>query len=409
MTTRFRRLGLGVVDQGLSSLSNVFFLVAAARTSTVEEFGAVSFAYALFAFGMAVQRSSLGLLVSLSSGTRQPPPLALSVLWAMLVASLGVALGRTIGDGGTAAYYVLVGACLLVYPQDLLRYGAIAERRADRAAVSDGAWFVVTLALLLSTLAGLDVDVTWMSLTWVLAGGGIALVVMLVPQRGDVRSDSRGWFHQHAGELRVLGPDALLASLAPLVLAAVMTSYMTFGDVAAVRGAGTLLGPAAVLFAALPAVMVPELVRVLGPDRSRLAAAQAVVMSVLVLAWAGCLILVPASIGEQILGETWTVSRSILPWVVTEQVVWALATGPISLLSAYRRWRMLLTVRVVYLGAVACALALTVPTGEIEWVMSGMVAAAVTNCVILWLASRRLHRELPASEPVSGQPSERTD
>ncbi|WP_416954713.1 hypothetical protein ACNKF0_20945 [Nocardioides sp. T5] len=132
-------------------------------------------------------------------------------------------------------------------------------------------------------------------------------------------------------------------------------------------------------------------------------------MSVLVLAWAGCLILVPASIGEQILGETWTVSRSILPWVVTEQVVWALATGPISLLSAYRRWRMLLTVRVVYLGAVACALALTVPTGEIEWVMSGMVAAAVTNCVILWLASRRLHRELPASEPVSGQPSERTD
>ncbi len=241
MTTRFRRLGLGVVDQGLSSLSNVLFLVAAARTSTVEEFGAVSFAYALFAFGMAVQRSSLGLLVSLSSGSRQVPP-RLSVLWAMLIAGLGVVLGRTIGDGGTAAYYVLVGACLLVYPQDLLRYGALAERRADRAAASDGAWFVITLALLLldprRARRGRHLDV----LTWVLAGGGIALLVMLVPQRGDVRTDSGGWFRQHARELRVLGPDALLASLAPLVLAAVMTSFMTFGDVAAVRGAGTLLG-----------------------------------------------------------------------------------------------------------------------------------------------------------------------
>jgi O-antigen/teichoic acid export membrane protein len=409
MTTRFRRLGLGVVDQALSSLSNVLFLVAAARSAGVDEFGAVSFAYALFAFGMSVQRSSLGLLVSLSSGSRQPPPLVLSLLWATLVAGLGVVLGRTIGDGGTWAYYVLVGAALVIYPQDLLRYSAIAERRADRATLSDGAWFVVTLALLLSTLAGLSLDVTAMSLIWVLGGGGAALLVMLLTQRQDLHANNGEWLRRHVGELRILGPDALLASLAPLLLAAVMTSYMTFGDVAAVRGAGTLLGPAAVLFAALPAVMVPELVRVLGADRSRLAAAQAAVMSVLVLAWAMCLILVPASIGEQVLGETWAVSRAILPWVVMEQVVWALATGPISLLSAYRRWRMLLTVRVVYLVAVACALALTVPSGDIEWVMSGMVAAAAANCAVLWFAAHHVSRDLPVTEPVSGPPSQRRD
>ncbi|WP_322920491.1 MATE family efflux transporter [Nocardioides renjunii] len=403
--TRFRRLGLGVIDQGLSSLSNVLFLVAAARVAGVDEFGTVSFAYALFAFGMAVQRSSLGLLVSLAAGGGRPPPVVLSVGWAAAVAALGVVLGVTIGDGGSLAYYVLVGACLVVYPQDLLRYGAIAERRADRAVVSDGAWFAVTLGLLVATVAGLEVDVTTMTLTWVLGGGGAALVVMLASRRSGERSSGSRWLRDHAGELRVLGPDALLACLAPLVLAAVMTSYMTLGDVAAVRGAGTLLGPAAVLFSALPAVMVPELVRVLGDDRARLAAAQAAVMSVLVLAWAVCLALVPQSIGEQVLGETWMVSRAILPWVVLEQVVWALASGPISLLSSYRRWRMLLAIRTGYLVAVACALTLTVGSGNLVWVMAGMVAAATANGVALLLASRRLTRGATSAAATTGSRS----
>ena len=72
--TAFRRLGLGVVDQALSSLSNVLFLVAVARVAGLEEFGAVSFGYALFAFGLSVQRSSIGLLVSLSARRNVPPP-----------------------------------------------------------------------------------------------------------------------------------------------------------------------------------------------------------------------------------------------------------------------------------------------------------------------------------------------
>lgn len=407
--SRLRRLGWGVVDQGLSSLSNVLFLVAAARTAGVDEFGAVSFAYALFAFGMAVQRASLGLLASLAVGMRTPPPVVLSVVWAALVTALGVVLGRIIGDGGSSAYYVLVAACLVVYPQDLLRYGAIAERRADRAAASDGAWFAVTVVMLLSTLAGVELSVTAMSLTWVVAGGGVALALMLLTQRGLLGADSRGWLREHAVELRVLGPDALLACAAPLVLAAVMTSAMTLADVAAVRGAGTLLGPAAVLFSALPAVMVPELVRVLGDDRARLASAQAAVMSVLVLAWATFLFLVPQGAGEQVLGETWAVGRAILPWVVAEQVVWAVASGPISLLSAYRRWRTLLTVRVAYLAVVAAVLAVTVGTGEITWVMSGMVVAAFTNCAVLWFAARRLQGEAPTSELAAHPSSERVD
>ena len=47
--------------------------------------------------------------------------------------TLGLVLGATVGDGGSAAYYVLVAGCLVVYPQDILRYDAIAQRRAGHA------------------------------------------------------------------------------------------------------------------------------------------------------------------------------------------------------------------------------------------------------------------------------------
>ena len=68
----------------------------------------------------------------------------LSLLWAVVVVVVGLVLGATIGDGGSAAYYVVVGGCLVVYPQDLLRYSAIAERRVGLALVSDASWAAVT-------------------------------------------------------------------------------------------------------------------------------------------------------------------------------------------------------------------------------------------------------------------------
>lgn len=387
--TRIRRLGLGVIDQGLSSISNALFLVAVAREAGLEEFGAVSFAYALFAFGLAVQRASMGTLISLSEGGGNvPPPVFLSLLWAVVVVVVGLVLGATIGDDESAAYYVVVGGCLVVYPQDLLRYSAIAERRAGLAVVSDASWAAVTLALLLASLSGLTLSVTAMSVVWVVLGAGAALVAIAVPLRRRMTLGVR-WLRDHVAELRTLGPDALLASLAPLLLASVMAHYMSLGDVAAVRGAGTLLGPAAMLFSALPIVLLPEMARVLGNDRSRLATAQALVMCLFVLVWGGCLALLPASVGEQILGETWTGSRAILLWAVLELVMWALASGPIALLGTYHRWRTLLFVRVAYLITVAFALSMTVTSGSVSRVMIGMVLASASNCLILSLAARR--------------------
>ena len=385
---RVRRVGLGVLDQGLSSISNVLFLVAVAREAGLQEFGAVSFAYALFAFGLAVQRASIGTLVSLSSGRNVPPPLLVSLLWAVAVVVLGLVLGASLGEGASPAFYVIVGASLLVYPQDLLRYSAIAERRVGLAVVSDGLWVTVTLVLIVLSVAGTPLSVTAMTLVWVVLGAGSALVAIVVGLRGNVARGGQ-WFRDHASELRTLGPDALLASVAPLVLASVMAQYMSLSDVAAVRGAGTLLGPAAMLFSALPVVLLPEMARVLGNDRSRLATAQALVMSLLVIAWGVCLALLPTSVGEQVLGQTWAGSREILLWAVLELVMWALASGPIALLGTYRRWQTLLLVRIAYLLAVGVALGLTVTTGSLTLVMIGMLAASAVNLLVLSVAARR--------------------
>ena len=386
--TGIRRVGLGVIDQGLSSVSNVLFLVAVAREAGLEEFGAVSFAYALFAFGLAVQRTSVGTLISLSAGRNVGPPLLGSFLWAVAIAAIGTVLGATVGDGGSAAYYVVLGGCLIIYPQDVLRYSAIAERRVELAVISDGSWVCVTLALLVVSLAGATLTVTAMALVWVLLGASAALVTIAVPLRSLIALPSR-WFREHVGELRTLGPDALLASTVPLLLAAVMAQYMSLGDVAAVRGTSTLLGPVAMLTSALPVVLLPEMARLFGDDRARLATAQAVVMSLVVMTWGGLLALLPDVAGEQVLGETWSSSRAIWLWAVLEIALWALATGPIALLGAYRRWRTLMLARIAYLVTVVCVLGVTVSGGSLSRVMMGMVLASALNCLILTVAARR--------------------
>lgn len=383
-----QRVGLGLIDQGLSSISNALFLVAVARVARVDEFGAVSLAYAVFVFGLAVQRASIGTLTSLSTTARHPPPVIVSLLGALVMVVAGLVLKAVVGLDDHPAYYVILLSSLVIYPQDLLRYVSIAQRRVALAVVSDAIWFVVTLALFGLSLTGAAPSVTMMAGAWVVVGAGAGLAALAIPLRSDLALRT-GWFGEHASELRTLGPDALLSAVAPLVLASVVAHYLSLQDVAAVRGAGTLLGPLATLFSAIQVVLLPEMVRILGGRRLQLASAQATLMSLLVLAWGGCLFLVPDALGEQVLGDTWSASRSVLIWATLELVLWGLASGPVALLTSYRRWKTLLCLRVAYLATVACALGVTISSGEISHVMIGMVAASAANCALFLVMAVR--------------------
>lgn len=383
-----QRVGLGVIDQGLSSVSNALFLVAVARVASVDEFGAVGLAYALFVFGLTVQRSSIGTLTSLVTSAKHPPPVVLSLLAALVVVAAGLVMKTFIGLDDHPAYYVILLSALVIYPQDLLRYVSIAQRRVALAVVSDGTWFVVTLALFALSFTRIAPGVTMMTVAWVVVGAGVGLAALVIPLRRDLalRTD---WWGDHAYELRTLGPDALLSAAAPLVLASVVAHYMSLQDVAAVRGAGTLLGPLSSLFSAIQVVLLPEMARIFGGRRVQLASAQAALMSLLVLVWGGCLFLLPGVVGEQILGDTWSATRTVLIWATLELMVWALASGPVALLTSYRRWQRLLGLRVIYILAVACALALTVGSGDIAHVMIGMVAASAINLTLLLVLAAR--------------------
>lgn len=391
-----RRVGLGVIDQGLSSISNAVFLVAVARVASVEEFGAVSLAYALFVFGLAVQRGSLGTLTSLAATVRRPPPLVASFLGALLVVIVGVVLGVAVGVDDHPAYYVVLVASLVIYPQDLLRYDAIAQQRAGLAVISDGIWFAVTLALLCASILGASISVFAMACAWVVLGAVPSLVALVLPLRASLALHTR-WVVDHASDLRLLGPDAVLSAVAPLILASVVAHYLSLDDVAAVRGAGTLLGPLSTLFSALQVVLLPEMARLLGDNRLRLAAGQALVMSLVVAMWGGFLFLIPDGAGRELLGDTWSASRAVLIWATLELMMWALATGPVALLTSYRRWKELLSLRVAYLVAVACALGVTVSSGDVATVMIGMLAASVVNCVLFYVVAAREQRRLRAA------------
>jgi O-antigen/teichoic acid export membrane protein len=389
------RVGLGVIDQGLSSVSNALFLVVVARVATVEEFGAVSLAYALFVFGLAVQRASIGTLTSLATAKGHPFSMGVPLLAALVIVTVGMLLRAVIGLDDYPAFYVILLGTFLFYPQDLLRYVSIAQRRVGQAVVSDAIWFAVTLTLFCVSLGSSRLSVDLVVGFWVVLGAGSALAAIAAPMRRDLALRT-GWLKAHGHELRFLGPEAVLSAVAPLVLASVLAHYMSLEDVAAVRGAGTILGPVSTLFAAIQVVLLPEMARILGEHRVRMATAQAVLMSVLVLVWGGCFLLLPDDLGRQILGATWTASRAVLVWATLELVIWALGSGSVALLTSYRRWQALLAIRAVYLVAVACALGLTVPSGDVTDVMVGMVVASAITCTLLFLAAKSLKRRSAA-------------
>src|SRR5690348_13853229 len=58
--SRSRRMTLGLVDQILSSASNVLVVFAVARTSSVREFGSIALTLMLVTTGLAICRGSFG-------------------------------------------------------------------------------------------------------------------------------------------------------------------------------------------------------------------------------------------------------------------------------------------------------------------------------------------------------------
>jgi O-antigen/teichoic acid export membrane protein len=316
---------LGVLDQGVASVSNLLLAVAVARQSSASEFGSFGIAFALYLVGLAVIRATVGSVAILRMSTAADPEKERQLLQQGLSAALLVTLSTTVVlcvagiflDGSLASFVLALGMVLpVLLVQDVLRFFAFALRRPALALLNDSAWLLVQVAAFgliawLGKPTGLTMFVAWgaAALAGVVA---VQLVLRLRPTRGV-----RAWFATHSSLIRSLLTDQMFISAsaqgAPLLVGAVST----LAAVGQLRGAQTAFGPVTAFNTGLSlAVVAPASRRHADGDETFHVTLRrnGLVVGVTAFVWGFVLLGVPDSVGTALLGESWAGVQDLAVW-----------------------------------------------------------------------------------------------
>lgn len=319
-----RRVGWGLADQAVSSITNFAVGIVVARSLGAVDFGIFTLAWVTYGVVLNISRG-LGtdpLVVRLSgvpvAAWRAAVPrasgtaLLVGVGAGLPVALVGLAIGGALGDGFVALGLVLPALLL----QDSWRFAFFAAGQGHKAFTNDLVWAVALIPGLV--VAGMHGSVFAFVLAWGLAGAVAAafgaLQTRLVPRLGNARS----WVLEH----RDLGPRYLIENVsisgASQLRAYGLGAIAGLADVGTVRGAELLMGPFLAVLMGLGLVAVPEAARLLRRSPHRLphfCLLLSGVQAIAALAWGlGLLLLLPDAVGVYLLGSVWpTASLLIVP------------------------------------------------------------------------------------------------
>jgi len=408
-----RRLGWGVGDQAVSSLSNFLVGVFVVRSLGATSFGAFALAYLTYSFVLNASRglSTDPLLVRFSGAepgvwrravaSSSGTALVVGVVTGLICIVIGVFLPPPLNGAFIGLGVGLPGLLL----QDSWRFAFFAIGRGAKSLVNDLVWTV----LLISSLVALEASGRTTVLSCLLAFGLTATVAaafgLLQSQVLPQPREARDWVRDH----RELGVRYLLenttgsgaAQLRALALGAI-AGLAAVGDV---RAAEMLMGPFLVILMGVSQVAVPEASHVLvrnGPRRLRtfcliLGGGQAVAAAL----WGTVLIIaLPDGVGQLLLGPTW-VAASALVLPVTIAIVWgcfsaSAGAGLRARGAASRSLNAQLVSCALYLGGGIVG-ALVAGAAGTCWAAAG---TAFVGALVWWYHLRRATAGDPAPAPL---------
>jgi len=312
-----QRLGWGLADQAVSSLTNYVVVAYIAHVLGAVPFGAFSLAYVTYSF---ILNASRGLatdpfLVRFSGASlqvwRRAVPTCTGCAIAvgavggagMLVAAL--LLGGTAGAAFLAMGLTMPGLML----QDSWRNAFFALGRGNQAFANDAIWALAMVPILVAfRLHGYN-TVFWVVLAWGMAGNVAAAVGPLQARVWPNLAAFNSWISEH----RDLAPRYLVeetsGSAASQLRSYGLGALAGLVAVGYLQAAGTLMGPFLVILMGVSLVTVPEAARVLRHSPRHLLRFCATLGGVLTagaLAWAAILLVtMPRGIGQLALGSLW--------------------------------------------------------------------------------------------------------
>lgn len=336
------RVGWGVADQGISSLSNLLLGVLVARALSADDFGAYAVAFTTFGFIVSANRgpSTDPLLVRHSGPCTTEWRRAVAACTGCALA-IGIAAGilcvivGAVLPGELRAGFIALGIGLPgILLQDSWRFAFFSSGQAHRAFGSDLLSGLLQTGGLLTLVAvhGLTVfsAILVFGLTTTVAAVASAAVGGIAPNLMLVRS----WLVQTRSlGTRYLVENLSLGTFRQLRMATIgLIAGLT--AVGAIRGAEILTGPLMMLNAGVSQVAVPEARQVLDRSPRRLARfclALAVPQLAVTAIWGAiAFTLVPHGLGHLLLGDSWKAASELLPPMMVVTVTTVLANGAIA-------------------------------------------------------------------------------
>jgi O-antigen/teichoic acid export membrane protein len=387
------RVLVGGLDQAASSLSNILIIIALARASSPDVLGAATVGFAAIMFAVGVQRASLGSIISTSmdqldrAGVRQA--IRISSAFGAVSLVLGLVLGWVTGSLAIASqlYGVLIATGCLVLIQDAMRFVAVSIGHPGIALASDLAWLAPIAGVLALGVVAADAAPLVVALAW---GAGVVVATALawvLLARKIPRGAGRGLGLRG---MRPLVGDGVLGNLIGILIPVTVALALGAAATAALRGASTSMGPLNVLFSTVPLVLIPELVRAGSGAHGRLMSVASACLVLITAGWAGCLALLPDSVGVALLGETWKSASTIIPVMGLEYLFLAAATPFSAAIKAHRAFGLAFSGRLIYSGA---AIAGVVPAlillDSVLAVAAALALAACLNLLVVVLLHRR--------------------
>jgi O-antigen/teichoic acid export membrane protein len=392
-----RRLGWGVADQAVSSLTNFAVVIYVARAVGAAEFGAFSLAYVTYGFALNASRglATDPLLVRFSGA--DPPTWRRAVATCTGTAAVvGMAAGAcvlwaaTLLDGTAKGAFVALGLTLPgLLLQDSWRYAFFALGRGSQAFLNDVVWALTLLPALVYLRVTGHTNVSLFVFAWGAAATVAAIVGPLQARVVPRLAGSWEWVSQH----RDLGPRYLAENTSNSA-AVQLRSYgvgliLGLAAVGYVQAAYTLMGPFMVIFFGMNLVAVPEAARVLRRSPRHLWRFCLLLSGGLALtglAW-GVVLLValPRGLGDWLLGSKWRPTYPlVLPLTISVlgSCVTAGASGGLHALGASRRsMRAMVLASAVFL---ACGLAGAVAGGAVGTIRGAAVATWIGALLWWW-------------------------
>ena len=386
----------GLVDQGISSVTNFLGSVFAARALSTSRFGSVAIGYSLYFIAVAVYRSLVSDVLVVRFAAESPEDQrsaicagaagTLGVAAAMAV--VGLAISALLPTEPARVVQVLMISLPLILLQDFCRLGLIMMQRSAAAAFNDGVWLLLTV-IAFGLFRHVTTPVGSFSL-WII-GGLIAGLVGLA-QLGTLPSAHvLVWWRTHKYLSSRYLADALLILSSNYAFTVGIGVVAGGSEVAGLRGAQVLMGPLTVLFLGLTIQAMPSLVRRAATSRAdarRGAVQLGILFSSTAALFGVVLITLPKRFGRALLGDTSTEAFTLMPGVACMFAVLGFSIALGAGLKALGAAQSTLRIRMVTAPLAVAGGVVGFMIGRTEGAVFGLAIGSAAGLPMWWRSLR---------------------